>query len=403
MKISLSRKPVWRTVIAMGFIILLQEADAADYRVTPSIRLGQGWDSNIFNTTSNEESDFYFTATPELRLSAATPKISLQLTAGVEGRRYYNNPDISSWNYSEYFRLSSTDGWKLSDRFTVTPEAYYMKTSDQHQRSLYVPIDPSLPSPGIATYGLQKVSNLGASVGLRYMATRNVETGGNIYFASQKYPDPAAGSDSETYGATATARYRFGPATSLGGYLAANKSEYETTPDSKVLAVGILGDYQFSPAWKFDWRFGMSFARQDASATAPEQSTNDPAGTISLGYADDTFQANFYGNVGYSGLGGAGQLTRQGTAGFNVSDRLTERWSWSLGGYYQISRTVFAATDTDVSSLNGSAGIRYAPWEWGSFDLTGTSSRQWSDLPNNDLTRYTGVLGFTLGKTYTAF
>ena len=147
----------------------------------------------------------------------------------------------------------------------------------------------------------------------------------------------------------------------------------------------------------------MSFARQDASATAPEQSTNDPAGTISLGYTDNTFQASLYVNVGYSGMGGSGQLERQGTAGINVSDRVTERWSWGFGGYYQIRRTVFAATSADLSSLNASAVIRYAPWEWGSFDLTGTSSRQWSDLPNSDLTRYTGVLGFTLGKTYTAF
>ena len=195
MKISLPRKALWITVLALGFLpLLLKGAEAADYRVTPSIRLGQGWDSNIFNTASNEESDFYFTATPELRFSAATPNFSLQLTAGVEGRRYYNNPDISSWNYSEYFRLSSTDGWKLSDRFTVTPDAYYTKSSDQYQRSLIVPIDPSLPSPGIATFGLQKVSNLGASVGLRYLATQKVETGGNIYFASQKYPDQTAGS-----------------------------------------------------------------------------------------------------------------------------------------------------------------------------------------------------------------
>jgi hypothetical protein len=102
-------------------------------------------------------------------------------------------------------------------------------------------------------------------------------------------------------------------------------------------------------------------------------------------------------------LSGAGQLTRQGTAGFNVSDRLTERWSWNLGGYYQISRAAFAAASSDSKTWNGSGSIRYAPWEWGSFDLTGTSSRQWSDLPNTDLTRYTGVLGFTLGKTYTVF
>ena len=51
MKNSLPRKALWMTVLALGFLLLLLKgAEAADYRVTPSIRLGQGWDSNIFNT-----------------------------------------------------------------------------------------------------------------------------------------------------------------------------------------------------------------------------------------------------------------------------------------------------------------------------------------------------------------
>ena len=83
----------------MGFfpLLFLNGAEAADYSwVTPSIRLGQGWDSNIFGTTDNVVSDFYSTVTPELVFALTSPTLSMQLLGSVEGRWYYDHPEVSS-------------------------------------------------------------------------------------------------------------------------------------------------------------------------------------------------------------------------------------------------------------------------------------------------------------------
>jgi hypothetical protein len=53
---------------------------------------------------------------------------------------------------------------------------------------------------------------------------------------------------------------------------------------------------------------------------------------------------------------------------------------------------------TEVISFYGAGTIRYAPWAWGSFDLTGNTTRQNSDVPTGDLNRDTIVLAFTLGR-----
>jgi len=391
-------------VIALGFFpLLIKGAEAADYRVKPSIRLGQGWDSNIFGTSDNAVSDFYSSVTPELTLAAATPNLSMQLLAGVEGRWYYDHPEVSSAGYSKYVRLTS--GWKPTSRFSMSPAAYYLETLDSTARSFLIPVDPTVPPQGIATYGLQKSRDFGASIGLLYQATAAVETGVTVYGAARQFPDQPGGvNDSHTVGADVSARYTFSQRSSAGIYGNGSKEYFKETPDAQVIGVGLLAGHQFSPAFRIDGRLGMSFVRQQATATDnSEHTSNDPAGTVTLAYSDNTFRASLYANVGYSGQSGASQVTRQGTVGISLGDQFSQRWSWSLGANYQISRTVFAATSNDEKTLNGTGSIRYAPWEWGTFDLTGNTSRQQSDVPNGDLDRDSIVLGFTLGKTYTAF
>ncbi len=207
MKNSLSRKAVWITVLTLGFVpLLIQGAEAADYRVTPSIRLGQGWDSNIFGTSSNEVSDFYSTVTPDLAFSAASPNLSMQLRGSVEGRWYYDHPDVSSAGYSKNVRLTSA--WKPTARFSMSPAAYYLETLDSTARSFLVPVDPTVPPLGIANYGLQKSRDFGGSIGLQYQATPLVETAGTVYGAAHQLPDQSGNaSDSHTLGADASIRY----------------------------------------------------------------------------------------------------------------------------------------------------------------------------------------------------
>jgi hypothetical protein len=403
MKTFFFRLTVVMAISVLEFFSMICSVNAAELRATPSIRLGQGWNSNIFQTSTNEVSDFYFTAAPGLTLAAATPTFSLQLTGGMEGRWYYDHPDISSSKYSKYLNLASPEGWKATDRVSLIPMLYFLESSSQTQRSLLVTTDPSLPTPGITEYGLRKVRNAGASVGLRYQATPTLETDITLFVAKQEYPDQVSGaSGSSSWGGDVLARYIFSPRSSGGMYIAANDSNFKDAPDSRVMAVGLIGRHKYSPSFTLDARLGVAFAHQSASSIAQAQNTQAPAGTITLGYTDNTFHANLNGNVGYSGLTGIGQIARLWTVGLDIGDQYTQRWSWSLAGIYQKSFTVFQESETSANGVVGSAGIHYAPWEWGSFDLTGSATRSWS-TGLSPIVDYSAVLGVTVGKTYTAF
>jgi hypothetical protein len=381
--------------------LLLDGAGAADFRLTPSIRVGQGWDSNIFATSDNAVSDFYATVVPELAITAASPTLSMQLLGGVEGRWYYDHPEISDAGYSKYLRLTPIDnGWMPTDRVRVSPAAYYLETKGQTTGAFLIPIDPTVPVPGVATYGLETTRSYGASIGLAYQATPVVETAGTVYGRALQYPDrPTGDTDTHTLGADASVRYTFSQRSSTGGYASVSREYFKTTPDATVFGVGLLGSHQISPAYRVDGRLGMAFVRVPASGTDnTERTSNDPEGTVSLTYVDNTFRATLYANFGYTGLSGASQVTRQATVGIDLSDQFGRGWTWSLGGNYQVTQTVFAEISSEVRSFYGSGRIRYAPWAWGAFDLTGNTTRQNSDVPAGDLNRDTIVLGFTLGS-----
>jgi len=389
--------------MALGILpLLLKGAEAAEFRVNPTIRLGQGWDSNIFGTSGNEVSDFYATVTPELVFTLSNPTLSMQLLVGDEGRWYYDNPDVSTAGYSKYLHLTAIDnGWKPTARVSVFPGAYFLETRDPTARAFLIPADPTVPTPSVPTYGLQKSRDYGASIRLVYQATAVVSTEAMVYGAAHQLPDQPGGLyDSKTLGADVSARYTISERSYAGAYVNGSKEYFHETPDSRVFGAGLLGGHQISPAFRIDGRLGIAFARQPATATDnSEHTVNDPAGTITLAYTDNTFMATMYATVGYSGLSGVGEVTRDGTVGFTLADQFAQFWSWTLGGSYTISRTVFAVTSSDTKTLNGTGSIRYAPWEWGAFDLTGNSNRQQSDVSGGDLNRYTVVLGFTLGRS----
>jgi len=391
--------------MGLSFLLLsINGVDAAEYRVTPSIRLGQGWDSNIFETSDNVVSDFYSTVTPELTIATASRNLSMQFRAGFEGRWYYDHPEVSTAGYSKYIRITPIDnGWRPTARFSVSPAAYYLETRDMTTRSFLIPVDPTLPQQGIATYGLQKSRDFGASIGLRYQAAARMETALTVYGAAQQYPDlPGGEADSSTVGTDVSVRYALSPSSSAGVYGSGSKEFFKVTPDARRFAAGLLAGHQLSQFFRIDGRLGMSFIRQPASGTDnSDHSSNNPEGNITIVYSRNTFQATLYGTYGYSGLGGV--VTRTGTVGITLADQFAPRWSWSLGGNYQNNRTVFTAASSEDKTLNGIGAIRYAPWDWGTFDLTGNASHQQTDIPNGDLTRYSVVLGFTIANTYTVF
>jgi hypothetical protein len=103
----------------------------------------------------------------------------------------------------------------------------------------------------------------------------------------------------------------------------------------------------------------------------------------------------------YSGGSGYGEATRQWTAGLALNDQFTREWSWNLSGTYQVSRSVFTTDTVNLTTIYGTAGLSYKPWEWGSLNLTGNLNRQTSDGQFGDaLNNSSALLGITIGKPY---
>jgi hypothetical protein len=264
-----------------------------------------------------------------------------------------------------------------------------------------------LPPVTITNYGNTNTEDFGGAVNFNYLMTPNVTIGVSGNYSEQRFSDVTdntAGSgltNSKTTGGNASVSYLFSPRTSLGILVAGNHQTYETTPDSNTLSGGILFGYQFSPTLRLAGVFGMSYIRQSEAPGIPEQRTSAPSGLFNASYTSETFTANVYGSAVYSGGSGFGEATRLYTAGLAFSGRFTREWSWNLSGTYQVSRSAFETDAVDLTTIFGTAGLSYKPWEWGSLDLTGNLNRQTSDGQFGDtLNNYSALLGITIGKPY---
>jgi hypothetical protein len=395
-------------------LILMMATDAAavNMDVIPSIRLEEGWDSNAFNSSTNEVSSFGTRLTPALALRFTSPdNVMLEFSGNYEIVRYHDSVakegDFETW----YFRINSTGGWALTPTLSMLPSVYYLNTTNSSGRSQLVPSgDPVLPPVSITNYGNTNTEDFGGAVNFDYLATQNMTIGVNGNYSEQRFgdvTDNTAGSgltNSTRIGGNVSVSYLFSPRTSLGILVAGNHQTYEDAPDSNTLSGGILFGYQFSPVLRIDGAFGMSYIRQSEAPGIPEQQTSDPSGLFRVTYTSETFTANVYGSAVYSGGSGFGEATRQWTAGLALSDQFTREWSWNLSGTYQISKSVFVTDAVNLTTIYGTAVLSYKPWEWGSLDLTGYLNRQTSDgQSGSDLNTYAATLGITIGKPYKIF
>jgi len=411
------RHSVARAIVFLAFgsaLILMTTTDAkaVNMDVVPSIRLEEGWDSNAFNSDTGEVSSFGTRLTPALALRfTSADNVILEVSGNYEIVRYHDSVakegDYDTW----FFRISSTGGWQLAPTLTMQPSVYYLNTTNSSGRTQRVPSgDPVLPPVSITNYGNTNTEDFGGAVNFTYLATPNLSIGVTGNYSEQRFDevtDNTAGTgltNSTTTGGNASVSYLFSPRTSLGILFAGNHQTYENSPDSNTLSGGILFGYQFSPVYRIDGVFGMSYIRQNEAPGIPEQRTSDPSGLIRASYNSETFTASVYGSAVYSGGSGFGEATRQWTAGLALNDKFSREWSWSLSGTYQVSKSVFTTDAVNIATIYGTAGLSYKPWEWGSLDLTGYLDRQTSDGQlGSDLNNYVATLGITIGKPYKIF
>jgi len=408
------RHPVARAIVFLAFgsaliLMMTTDAKAVNMDVVPSIRLEEGWDSNAFNSSTNEVSSFGTRLTPALALRFTSPdNVMIGLSGEYEIVRYHDSEAKEADNDTWFFRINSTGDWALTPTLSMLPSVFYLNTTGTTSRSQRVPSgDPVLPPVTITNYGDTNTEDFGGAVRFNYLATENITLGVTGNYSEQRFSDSLGGSgltNSSTTGGNASVMYRFSPRTSLGILVAGNQYMYENSADSDSLSGGIRFEYKFSPVFGINGVFGWSYIRQKEGPGVPEEQTSAPSGLFNASYTSESFTARVFGSAVYSGGSGFGEATRQWTAGFGFNDQFAREWSWSLSGTYQVSRSVFETDAVDITTLYGAAGLRYKPWEWGSLDLTGYVDRQTSDSQfGNDLNNYVATLGITIGKPYRVF
>jgi Putative beta-barrel porin 2 len=377
--------------------------------VVPSIRLEEGWDSNAFNSSTDEVSSFGTRLTPALALRFTSPEnVKIGISGEYEIVRYHDSVAKEADNESWFFRINSDGAWALTPTLSMRPSVFYLNTTDSSSRTQRVPSgDPVLPPVTITNYEDTNTEDFGGAVNIDYRATPNVTVGVNVHYSEQRFSDSSAGSgvtNSTTTGGNASVMYRFSPRTSLGILVAGNQYMYENNPDSDSLSGGIRFEYQFSPVFSVNGVLGMSYIQQKEGPGVPEEQTSAPSGLFNASYTSETFTARVFGSAVYSGGSGFGEATRQWTAGLALNDQFAREWSWSLSGSYQVSKSAFETDAVNTNTIYGVAGLKYKPWEWGSLDLTGYVNRQTTDGRfGSDLNNYVATLGITIGKAYKVY
>ena len=326
----------------------------------PSIRLEEGWNSNVFESTTDEVSSFGTRLSPGLAFRfTSVDNIVLQISGNYD-KIWYQKSEAKDAEYNTwFFRIDSTGGWRLTPTFSVLPSVYFVNTNNSTRRSQLVPSgDPVLPPVTITNYGNTKTEEIGGAVNFNYLVTENLTLGVDGNYSEQRFSDNTSVSglmNSKTTGGIVSVSYLFSPRTTLGILAAGNHQTFENAPDADTLSGGFLFGYQFSEGFRLDGVFGMSYIRQKEGPGVPEQRTSAPSGLFNIAYTSGGFTAQVYGSAVYSGGSGFGQATRQYTTGLAFSNQFTREWSGNLSGSYQVSRSVFETDSVNLHTAIGSA------------------------------------------------
>jgi hypothetical protein len=391
---------------AIGTLLPASQASAAaKIDITPAISLDQVYDSNVFNTDGNEKGDFIFRVTPAVTFSLKMPETTLNLRTSLTSDTYYKYTGLNSTNSAISLAIDATPIY-FTPRFSMVPSAHFVEARDSYRRNQLVPSDDPLIQPSIAVETAPRKSrNYGAALRMSYLVTPKTEFSLGGGFSKRQFLDNVRGGiDSRVVTGDTTLTYKFTPPFSSGVFFNTAYNTFDNGRDSRIFSGGLTGSYLFSPAVSMNARAGASRAQESGVAGVDERTTWSPVGSLSLVYLDNTFHASLTGSVAQAGGGSLGFTTRRESVTLSLSDQFAALWWADLSGRYQQNRSLDAAVSQDLTSATGTAGVRYQPWQWATFHLSGTTFRQWSNgAVGSDLTRYSAFLGVTVGNTYNIY
>lgn len=382
-------------------------ASAAGLKVTPSIEMDGRYDSNIFNSSTGEESDYVFRATPRLTLTVEGFESSIDLSGGFDIEKYAEHSELDKTIATKNFDLKTGTPLKITPQFTLRPSARYIESRDAYRRNaLTMTTDPALPPSETVVTGRTNVREFAGSLQAIYQFTPNLDLevggGGTKRSFTEQAQDLV---DSSTLEGNASISYRVTPRVSTGIFFDTSHNSFEGRPSSRIYSMGLTGRYAFTENYSLDVRAGASLLEKPAAIGDRKDDSWAPYGRLSLSYVWKTFRAAILGSYAYAGGGSSGITTKRGNIVLSLSDQITEEWGWDFAASYQSNESAYSSVQGKVSTEGANAGIRYRPAEWSVIRLWGNTFRQRDRGISgiSDVTRSSVMLGLYLGNTYNIF
>lgn len=387
--------------------VVWDPAESANLRVTPSLTLGERWDSNVFVESTNEVSDFVLRVSPALSFSLDIYRTTVNLTGGVDVDKYSNHKELDQAPTSKHIELTTAQPLALTPRFSALPTARVVETRDVSRRlELTQAILPGLPPSEQIAIGRTNTRETSAALRFVYVLTEKMDFGFGGGGVRRDFLDGAAGVvDSRALSGNVLFTYRITPRLTTGLYSDTTYNWFASGPDTRTYTVALSANHTFTENYSLAARAGATHLRSPTGNGDDRNGMWAPNGGFSVTFTSREFLANASFAYELSGGGSYGATTRRVTTSVAFSDRFAPRWSWVLSASYQMNRSVDSLVNVDVDTANGVGGLRYEAAEWVLFRIGGEIMRQWARDPQVgvDVNRYSVALGVTLGDTYSLF
>ena len=177
-------KQVWiirifrSSVTILAACLAISAAEAANLRAIPSLTLDERWDSNVFNTTFNEHSDFVSRASPRLTLSLDAFETTVNLSGGFDAEKYADHKELDRSTATTNIDLTTLQPLRFTPRFSMRPSFRYIVSRDAVRRNeLTLSPEPGIPPSESVVTARTEVRETSGSLQMTYLLTPNVDLG----------------------------------------------------------------------------------------------------------------------------------------------------------------------------------------------------------------------------------
>ena len=364
--------------LLVGFY-MVESARADSISLVPSLRLGEQWDGNLFQTAEGGETtqDFVTEISPQIAVRSIATRNQYSASYRLHSRHYsrYRERDYISHtaNIGMSSQLSQSTSLSLGDTYIFTPDSQEASTV-----GIQTPRNNIVSNSAFVM--MQRTFSSGSSVSL------------NLSNSTQDFEDQSL-FDTRSDSASLSGSYGYSLKTSITMSYAYTKNHYRTAiggesfTETHSSQLGISN--QLSAGSSISVSGGVVYTDDfDEAATW----------TASANYAKAFLATSFSMNYSRSVANSSG-LTNEINISDNVSMNLNHTFgrtfSANMGGNLIKNRSE-PSNSVDRTSYSANAGFAWQPLEWLAFDASYTHFQQWvEDALGDNMSRDQVFIGLT--------